>query len=151
MENLKIKLTNGTVFNMSIFYQGNTKEYFAHVVTVLCLINQKGLGMQGRKLAKTVVKLAGTQENLQQPNGHKDASSKEHQEARKLELGQTQEMLKKARTAHNKAVAKIYELLRILLSSEPQSQWDQVCREMHKHDLWAGVNGQMTTGRHLRL
>jgi hypothetical protein len=25
-ENLKIKLSNGTVFNMSIFFQGNTEE-----------------------------------------------------------------------------------------------------------------------------
>jgi hypothetical protein len=42
-ESLKIKLPNGTIFNMSIFSQGNTKEYLAHVVVVLHLINQKEL------------------------------------------------------------------------------------------------------------
>jgi hypothetical protein len=57
-ENLKIKLPNGTIFNMSIFSQGNTKEYLAHVVAVLHLINQKGLNLQCRKLVKTVDKLA---------------------------------------------------------------------------------------------
>jgi hypothetical protein len=71
LENLKIKLPDGTVFNMSIFSRGNTKEYLAHVTAVLRLINQKGLNMQCRKLAKTVDKLAGTLENLQKPNGPK--------------------------------------------------------------------------------
>jgi hypothetical protein len=41
-ETLKIKLPDGTIFNMSIFSQGNTKEYIAHVVAVLPLINQNG-------------------------------------------------------------------------------------------------------------
>jgi hypothetical protein len=53
-ESLKIKLPDGTVFNMSIFSQGNTKEYLAHVVAVLCLISQEGLDVQCRKLAKAV-------------------------------------------------------------------------------------------------
>ncbi len=45
-ETLKIKLPDGTVFNMSIFSQGNTKQYLAHVVAVLHLICQNGLNMQ---------------------------------------------------------------------------------------------------------
>jgi hypothetical protein len=40
-ESLKIKRPNGAVFNMSIFSQGNTKEYLAHIITVLRLISQK--------------------------------------------------------------------------------------------------------------
>jgi hypothetical protein len=147
-DNLKIKLPNGTIFNMSIFFQGNTEEYLVHVVAVLNLINQKGLDMQCRKLAKTVDKLAGTLENLQKPNGPKGACYKEVQEARKLELSQIQEMLEEARKAHNKSVAKTYKLPRNLLSGDPQSQWDQVCCKLHDRDSWAGVNGQMTTGRH---
>jgi hypothetical protein len=150
-ESLKIKLPNGTVFNMSIFSQGNTKEYLAHVVAVLCLINQKGLDVQCRKLANAIDKLVGNLENLQKPIGPKGGSSKEDQEAHKVELVHTQEMLKEGWKAHNKAVVKTYKLLRNLLSGYPQSQWDQVCHEMHERYLWAGVNGQMTTGRHLHL
>jgi hypothetical protein len=63
-ESLKIKLPNGTVFNMSIFSQGNTEEYLVHIIAVLHLIHQKRLNMQCRKLAKAVDKLAGTLENL---------------------------------------------------------------------------------------
>jgi hypothetical protein len=46
---------------------------------------------------------------------------KEDQEACRLELIRTQEMFKEARKAHNKAVAKMYKLLRNLLSSDLQS------------------------------
>jgi hypothetical protein len=70
-ESLKIKLPNGNIFNMSIFSQENTKDYLAHVVTVLHLINQKGLNVQCRKLAKPVDKVARTLENLQKPVGPK--------------------------------------------------------------------------------
>ncbi len=45
----------------------------------------------------------------------------------------------------------MYKQLRNLLSSNVQSQWDCVCREMHKRDSWAAVNGQMTKGRHLQM
>jgi hypothetical protein len=43
-------------------------------------------------------------------------------EACKLEIEQTQKMLQEAQKAHNEAIAKIYKLLRNLLSSDPQSQ-----------------------------
>ncbi len=56
-------------------------------------------------------------------------------------------MLEEAQKAHNKAAAKMYKLLKNLLSGDLQSQWDPVCRKMHEGDLWAGVNGQMPTGR----
>jgi hypothetical protein len=123
-----------------------------HAGAVLRLINQKGLDVQCRKLAKAVDKLAGTLENIKQPVGHKGATTKDDQESCKVEIGHTQEMLQEAQSAHNKAVAKTYELLRNLLSSDAQSQWDRICREMHKHDSWVGVNGQVTTpGRHPHL
>jgi hypothetical protein len=56
-------------------------------------------------------------------------------------------MLQEAQKAHNKAIAKSYEQLRNLLSGNAQSQWDYICRKMHKHDSWAAVNGQVTEGR----
>jgi hypothetical protein len=151
-ENLKIKLPNGTVFNMSIFSRGNTEEYLEHIVAGLPLINQKELDVQCRKLAKAVDKLAGTLKNLL-----KTAESKttvlfdDDMEARKLEIEQTQQILKEAQKAHNRAIAKTYELLRNLLSGDLQSQWDRICREMHKCDSWAGVNVEVTKGRCPRM
>ncbi len=64
-----------------------------------------------------------------------------------MEIEQTNQMLQEAQKAHNKAIAESYEQLRNLLSSKAQSQRDCICREMHKHDSWAAVNGQITKGR----
>jgi hypothetical protein len=86
LDNLKVKLEDGTIFNMTLFSQGNTKEYLAHIIAVLHLINQKGLNVQCRKLAKLLDKLVGTLENLQKSIGPEGMSSKEDQEARKMEV-----------------------------------------------------------------
>jgi hypothetical protein len=147
-ETQKIKLPDGTILNMSIFSQGNTKEYLVHVVAVLHLIHQKGLNVQCRKLAKAVDRLAGTLQNLLKAAGSKTTIlSDDDVEAQKLEIEQTQQMLQEAQKAHDNTITKKYELLRNLLSGDAQTQWDCVCRKMHKHDLWAGVNGKVTEGR----
>ncbi len=70
--------------------------------------------------------------------------------ARKVEIKQTQQMHQESQKAHNKAIVKMYEQLRNLLSGDAQSQRDCVCREMHERDLWAAVNGQVTKGRRPR-
>jgi hypothetical protein len=147
-ESLKMKLPDGNVFNMSIFSQGNTKEYLAHVIPVLHLINQKRLDKQCRELAKAIDKLARTLEKLLEAVGTKSVIPKDEMESHKLEIRQTQAMLQEAQKTHTKAIAKTYKLLRIFLSGDTQYQWDCVCREMHERDLWAGVNGQVTKGRH---
>ncbi len=56
-ESLKMKHLNGTLFNMSILSQGNSKEYLMHIIAVLRIIKQKGLDIQCRKFGKAVVKL----------------------------------------------------------------------------------------------
>jgi hypothetical protein len=71
--------------------------------------------------------------------------------ARNVEIEQTSQMLQEAQKAHDKAIAKLYKQLRNLLSGNAQSQWDCVCREMHEHNLWAAVNGQVPKGRCLQV
>jgi hypothetical protein len=70
--------------------------------------------------------------------------------AHKVEIEQMLQMLQEAQKAHDKAITKTYKQLRNLLSGDAQSQWDRICCEMHKCDLWAAVNGQVTKGRHPR-
>jgi hypothetical protein len=60
-------------------------------------------------------------------------------------------MLQESQKKQDEAIAQTYEQLRNLLSGDSQSQWDCVCREMHKRDSWDGVNGQVTIGRHPRM
>jgi hypothetical protein len=71
--------------------------------------------------------------------------------ARKVEMEQTQQLLQNFQKAHGEAITKVYKQLQNLLSGNPQSQWDCFCHKMHKHDPWAGVNGQVTKGRRLQM
>jgi hypothetical protein len=103
-------------------------------------------------LAKAVVKRSEALKNLQKAAGSQDTvSTSIDVTACKVEIEQTQQMIQEAQEAHNKAIAKLYEQLRSLLSGNTQSQWDCVCRKMHKHDLWAAVNNQVTKGRHPQM
>ncbi len=68
----------------------------------------------------------------------------------KVEIEQTVQILQEAQKAQDKAIAELYEQLRNLLSGDAQSQWDRVCRKMHRCDSWAAVNGQVTKGRRPR-
>jgi hypothetical protein len=71
--------------------------------------------------------------------------------ARKVDIEQTQQLLQDFQKAHEKAIAKVYKQLQNLLSGDPQAQWDRICHKMQERDLWAGVNGQVTKGRCLRM
>ncbi len=122
-KNLKNKPPNGTIFTLTILSQENNEEYLAHIIAVLCLIsNQKGLNVLCRKVVKMLEKQAMTLGELEKSIGPKGLSSKEDQEARRVELKQIQEMLEAAKKEHNEAAAKTYELLRNLLSGNPQTQ-----------------------------
>jgi hypothetical protein len=123
-----------------------------HIVAVLHIIKQKGLDVKCRKLRKAVVRQSKMLKNLLEATGLRDTVSMDVDvQARKVEIEQTQQMLQESQKAHDEAIAKMYEQLSYLLSSVSQSQWDRVCRKMHRRDLWAGVNGQVTDGRHPQM
>jgi hypothetical protein len=122
-----------------------------HIVAVLCIIEQKGLPKKCRVLAKAVARWSEALKNLQEAMESRDTIlASVDVQARKVEIEQMVQMLQEAQKAHGKAIAKTYEQLRNLLSGDAQSQLDRVCREMHEHDSWATVNGQVTKGRHPR-
>jgi hypothetical protein len=136
---------------MSIYSPGNNEEYFAHIVAVLRVIKQKGMPKKCQVLAKAVAKRSEALKNLQEAMESWDTvSTSVDVMTCKVEIEQTQQMLQEAQKAHDKAIAELYKQLRNLLSGNAQSQWDCVCRKMHKRDLWAAVNGQVTEGRHPR-
>jgi hypothetical protein len=143
----KVKLPDVSRLSIPIYSRGNNKEYLAHIVAVLRIIKQKGLPKKCRVLAKAVVRWSEALKNLQEATGSQETvSTSVDVMARKVEIEQTQQMIQESQKAHSKAIAKTYEQLRNLLSGDAQSQWDRVYREMHKRDLWAAVNGQVTKG-----
>jgi hypothetical protein len=147
----KIKLPDMSHLSMPIYSRGNNKEYLAHIVAVLHVINQKGLPKKFRVLANAVARRSEALKNLQEAAGSQETVSiSVDVTAHKVEIEQTQQILQEAQKAHNKAIAESYKQLRNLLSGNAQSQWDCICHEMHERDSWAAVNGQVTEGRHPR-
>ncbi len=41
-EQIKVKLPDGTKFQMPTYGSGNNEEYLTHVIAILCLVKQKG-------------------------------------------------------------------------------------------------------------
>jgi hypothetical protein len=147
-QSLKVKLPGNSHLNMPIYSRGNIKEYLTHIVAVLYIINQKGLGMKCRKLAKAAKRWSGALKNLLEAVGSQDTvSTNIDVQAHKMDIEQTQQMLQDLQKAHNKAIAKTYKQLRNILSGDVHSQWDCICHKMHECDSWAGVNGQVIQGR----
>jgi hypothetical protein len=62
----KIKLPDASHLSMPIYSRGNNKEYLAHIVAVLRLIEQKGLPKKCRVLAKAVVRRSEALKNLRE-------------------------------------------------------------------------------------
>jgi hypothetical protein len=144
----KIKLPDASHLSMPIYSHGINKEYLAHIVAVLRVIEQKGLPKKCGLLAKAVVRWSEALKNLQEATELQDTNlTIVDVMARKVEIEHTQQMLQEAQKAHDKAITKPYKQLRNLLSCNAQSQWDRICRKMHERDLWAAVNGLVTKGR----
>jgi hypothetical protein len=109
------------------------------------VIEQKGLPKKCQVLAKAVARRSKALKNLQEAAESQDAVlTSVDVMACKAEIEQTSQMHQEAQKARNKAIAKAYKQLRNLLSGNAQSQWDLDCHEMHEHDSWAAVNGQVT-------
>jgi hypothetical protein len=145
---MKVKLLNDSHISVPIFSRENNEEYIAHIVAVPHIIEQKGLPKKCCVYTKAVVKRQAALKNLQEASESRDTVlTSVDVTARKVEIGQTTQMLQGSQRAHDKAVAESYEQLRNLLSGDAQSQWDRVCREMHENDSWAAVDSKITNGR----
>jgi hypothetical protein len=120
----KVKLPDKSHLSMPIYSNGNNKEYLAHMVAVLQIINQKELSKKCRMLAKAVVRRSEALKNLQEAAGSRETIlTSVDVMARKVEIVQTQQMLQEAQKAHDKAIAKTYEQLVvdiIMPKEEPQ-------------------------------
>ncbi len=148
----QIKLPDVSHLSMPIYSRGNNEEYLVHIVAVLQVIEQKGLPKKCRVLAKAVARWSKALKNLQEAAESQDTVSMSvDATAHKVKIEQTVQMLQEAQKAHDKAIAKSYKQLRNLLSGDAQSQWDRVCRKMHKRDSRAAVNSQVTKGRRPRM
>jgi hypothetical protein len=73
-QTLKVKLPDKSHLNMPIYSRGNTKENLAHIVAVLQIIDQIGLPMKSRMLAKAVVRWSEALKYLLEAAGFQDTA-----------------------------------------------------------------------------
>jgi hypothetical protein len=87
----KVKLPDESHLSMPIYSHGNNKEYLAHIVAVLHIINQKGLPKKCRMLVKADVRRSEAWKILQEATGSQEIiSTSIDVTARKVEIEQTQ-------------------------------------------------------------
>ncbi len=65
----KVKLPDASHLSMQIYSRGNNKEYLAHIVAVLHIIDQKGLPKKCRMLAKAFGRRLEALKNLKEAAG----------------------------------------------------------------------------------
>jgi hypothetical protein len=110
-QHYKVKLPDASYLSMAIYSCGNNKEYLAHIVVVLRIIEKKGLPKKCRVLTKAVVRWSEALKNLQETLGSQETVSMNvHVTTHKVET----------QKAHNKAITKMFKQLRNLLSGDAQ-------------------------------
>jgi hypothetical protein len=62
----KIKFPDASHLSVPIYSRGNNKKYLVHIITVLRVIEQKGLPKKCRVLAKAVARQSKALKNLQE-------------------------------------------------------------------------------------
>jgi hypothetical protein len=93
----KVKLPEASHLSIPIYSWGNNKEYLAHVVAVLCIIELKGLPKKCRVLAKAVVRWSKALKNLQEAAESQDTVlTSVDVTARKVEIEQMSQMLQES-------------------------------------------------------
>ncbi len=124
-----------------------------HIVAVLCIINQKGLGTKCRKLTKAVERRSGMLKNLLKAVGSQD-----------IVLTNIDVQACKVEISRPNRCSKIFRRLMTRQSPRRTSNWGTSCPVMHSPNGiasaarctsvtrgWAGVNGQVTKGRHPQM
>jgi hypothetical protein len=134
-EQIKVKLPEGINFQMSIFGQGNNEEYLFHVITVKCLLEQKGTDQDVQKSFQVVVEVRKELELLLQAQDNKTEFKKEERKEKLVNI----KIKKTLKTARNLAVAKAlkaYKLFRCFVVGKAQTQWDKIVHKMPRTPGW---------------
>ena len=107
---IKVNLPDGTHFQMSAFWARNNEEYIENVISVLRLLDQKGIKSDMLKAFKVVEEVAKKLKPLATPLP--SDASKLVKEEQKLQMSVVTEELQTARDGAIVEIIKAYELVR---------------------------------------
>ncbi len=138
-EQIKVKLPDGTNFQMAAFGNGNNEEYLVYVIAILRVIEQKGMEQDIRKAFQVLVELRREMKPLFELPDDKTEAKIEEQKQKLLE---NKEIFKAKKSIAVAEAQKAYKLFRCFIVGESRTQWDKIVHEMHSKDPWIGVNGK---------
>ncbi len=142
-EQIKVKLLNGTKFQMPTYGSGNNKEYLVHIIAILRLVEQKGTAAKVKEAFTALVKV--WKEMSPFFNFPEDESAAK-KEAKKKKLSEFNESLKAKKSFAVKHAKKANELFHRFIISKARMQWDRIVNEMHTKNPWIGINGKSNMG-----
>ncbi len=135
---IKVKMLNGTNFGMAAFTSGTNKDHIVRVIVVLQIIKKKGLASK-IKVAWDAI-LAVRREMRPYLNFPEDKTL-EANHLWKQTLAKFKEILKAKKVVAIAKSQKVYEMFRLFVAGNQQTQWDKIVHEMHTKDPWVGVDG----------
>jgi hypothetical protein len=95
MEQIKVKLPDGTKFQMPTYGSGNNKEYLVHVIAVLGLVEQKGTAAE---VKEAFLALVAKRKEMSPFFSFPEDETVAKKEARKKKLSKLNESLKAKKT-----------------------------------------------------
>jgi hypothetical protein len=137
-EQIKVKMPDGTNSSMAAFTSSTNKDYLVHIIAVLCIIKKIGNG--GRDQGS----LAGNHCRQEGNGALFPVPADESKEAKTLclaSLNQFKDILKAKKVTAIAVTGQAYEMFRLFVLGDQQTQWDKIVQEMHTKDPWIGVNG----------
>ncbi len=141
---IKIRLPDGTNYQMVPFRLGTNKDYVNHIIAMIRLVEQKDFENSVEKAFTAVLGLKEKVGLL-----HKKLNmSKNPQEKDSLQklIYASEKLLEQAEKNALKEIAKAYELMRTYFVSKARTQWDKDVQEMHQKDPWVAVDGSLNQG-----
>jgi hypothetical protein len=142
-EQIKVKMSDRTNFQMAAFGYRNNKEYLVHVIAVLRIIEQKGMEMDVRKAFQALVEVRREMKPLFEFPDDETEAKKQVWKQRFLEYNEILMAKKSVAVAEG---WKSYEVLRCFVVGNLQTQWDSNVHKMYTKDPWIGVNRNSNKG-----
>ena len=146
---IKVKLPDGTNYQMVPFQAGNNEDYVAHIIIMEPLLEQKEIEDDVAKAFGEVVELKDEKLGplLKKLNMSKVNSEKEDL---RLQITSVKEDMQKARKEALNEIVKAYKLSCVYFVGKAWTRWDKVVSEMHGKDPWVAVNGTSHKGPRMK-
>jgi hypothetical protein len=129
---IKVKLPDGTNYQMVLFREGSNKDYVNHIIAMIRLIQQKELQSFVEKVFVVVSDIKDKTGPLRKKlNMSKSCEEKENL-TQQIETAEKE--LEKATKLALMEIVKAYELFHVYFVGESRTQWDKVVQEMHMKD-----------------